>query len=126
MFHVAEGRTRAARAREACGVSETRVYRPVKRPRDEVEGALFTGCGHSSRLEGGALGVLRQLIDRQLYDLKCICRAIASATPTRVVSTALEYLAQPLGFTRSAQLLTYLMLKPFVLAIPVLRLFFIP
>lgn len=91
-------------------MSEARVYRPVEGPRDEGEGTLFTGCGHSSWLEGGALGALRELIDRQLYVLKCICRAIASATPNRVVLTALEYFAQPLGFTRSAQLLTYIML----------------
>lgn len=76
MFHVAEGRTRAARAREACGVSETRVYRPVKGPRDEGEGTLFTECGHSSRLEGGAPGALRELIDRQLVVLTSSCTAL--------------------------------------------------
>jgi hypothetical protein len=58
---------------------------------------LFTECGHSSRLEGGAPGALRELIDRQLYVLKCICRAIGSVTPNRVVltssCTALEFLA---------------------------------
>jgi hypothetical protein len=71
---------------------------------------LFTECGHSSRLEGGAPGALRELIDRQLYVLKCICRAIGSVTPNRVVltssCTALEYLA----FRSIRQLLTYLML----------------
>lgn len=93
MFHVAEGRTRAARAREACGVSETRVYCPVEGPRDEGEGTLFTRCGRSSWLEGGALSAPRGLIDRQLYVLKYTCRAIASTAPNRVVSTSSHHAA---------------------------------